>query len=95
MEDHWRGLRGASLHEQQYAAAERAGIIPSEAEMLRRVRAAAEAAGELEELESGGLVVQLPPVPPPTPEMERLADERVAEERREWDAAVSHFRDQP
>ena len=91
MEDHWAGLRRATVATAQHAAAERAGIIPSREEILRQVRAAAEASGDSSLLE-GGLAVQMPPLPPPTPEMEAAADARVAEDRRHWENEVARFR---
>jgi hypothetical protein len=90
MEHGWASLREGTIGADQRDAAEGAGIIPSKEEMLRQVRAAADAAGDSSLLE--GLAVQLPPLPPPTAEMEAAADARVAEERRRWDAEVVRFR---
>ena len=77
MDDHWAGLRMATVEKGQHAAAESAGIT----EIFRQVRAAAEASAD-----------GSPPLPPQTGEMEAAADARVAEERRRWDGEVARFR---
>jgi hypothetical protein len=91
MEDHWAGLRRATAAAAQNSAAESSGIIPSRDEILRQVRAAAEASRGISLLE-GGLAMRLPPLPPPTAEMEAAADARVAEDRRRWEGEVARFR---
>jgi len=90
--EQWQSGRAAALQSARHAAAEQAGIIPSNEELLRLAEAADPSTSGRDRM-AAGLAVTLPPLPLPTPAMIDMADSYVAEKQAAWRAAVAHFQD--
>jgi hypothetical protein len=90
VEDQWESLRQGLLNGEQWAAAERAGLVPSREDLLRQIKSTA--VSPEDEASPLGLAISLPELPPLTPEMEAAVESQVAERCLAWDATVIRFR---
>ena len=92
MEETWASHRRSAVPAAQLAAAEAAGLVPTREEIIRKLEGSmVSSAGRPP---SGAtLSIKLPPLAPPSSEMEATADLQITEKRRAWEAAVARFRD--
>lgn len=83
--------RQAMVQASQRKAAERAGIIPTREEMIRRLERDGISPSEGNQMQNV-VSTQLPSMPPPTAEMEAAAVTYIQAKRYQMDALIARFR---